>query len=104
MNGCSYPSITGSLAMQNNANARHQAFGLLLRPGISSRPFRAYYCASKHASKRALARLSRFHRRDAPQQTTQQVGAGDDPLLCAPHQDHVVVDDIVAGPLRRHLH
>jgi hypothetical protein len=34
MNSCSYPTITGSLAMQNNASARHQASGLLLCPGI----------------------------------------------------------------------
>src|ERR1700681_4319919 len=44
-----------------------------------------------------------FQGRDASQQATQQVGPGDDAPLRTPHQDQIVVDNVVLRPLLRNL-
>src|SRR6266446_166770 len=45
-----------------------------------------------------------FLRSDAAQQPSQKVGSRDDALLLPPYKNHVVVDDIVLGMFRLHLH
>jgi hypothetical protein len=50
-----------------------------------------------------LCGISRFQRRNASQQATQQIGSGDDALLRAPDQDQIVVDNIVIRPLLHNL-
>src|ERR1700730_7268232 len=52
---------------------------------------------------RLLCGVLCFQDRNASQQATQQVGSGDDAPLRAPHQDQIVVDDIVLGPLLHDL-
>jgi len=45
-----------------------------------------------------------IHRHDPAQQPAEQIGSGDDPLLCAPDQNQIVVDNVVVGTLRHDFH
>ena len=45
-----------------------------------------------------------LHRGDPPQQPSEQIRAGDDPLLLVPDQDQIVLDHVVARLFRHDLH
>jgi hypothetical protein len=66
------------------------------RPGTLSESGFLWHC-------RLLYGVLCFQDRNASQQATQQVGSGDDAPLRTPHQDQIVVDDIVLGPLLHNL-
>ena len=62
-----------------------------------------------HCSRDSLARHRRSGLRgtcrflngcDAPKEAPQEIRPGDDPTLLTPHEDHVVVNNIIARPLR----
>ena len=41
---------------------------------------------------------------DSAQEPSQEIGAGDDAPLLSPHEDQIVVDDIIFGMPRFHFH
>jgi hypothetical protein len=43
-------------------------------------------------------------RHDSTQKSSQKIGTGYDALLLPPDQDQIVVDDIIFGMFRLHLH
>jgi hypothetical protein len=53
---------------------------------------------------RDISTLSDFPGGDSTQEPPQEIGAGDDALLLSPHQDQVVVDDIIFSMLWLQLH
>ena len=57
-----------------------------------------------NASTRGISTLSDFPHGDSTQEPPQEIGTSDDALLLSPHQDQVLVDDIIFSMLRLHLH
>ena len=53
---------------------------------------------------RDISILSDFPCGDSTQEPSQKIGAGDDALLRSPHQDQIVVDDIIFRMFWLHLH